>query len=109
MADLIEFAEDATRLKWQYEERRDGEIARFSVCGLHAYVRDCDGDGSFWYVRKGYRGPALAKGERADINHFFGSLGDAEAALRRIIAERVAELRAARPSPTPPQRRRLEV
>lgn len=89
MADF-EFAEDATKLPWVYEEHWSGEKATYAVCGLFAYVKDCDGDFAFWNVRKGKGGPILAEGEPRE---FFQALHDAEAALRRIVSDRIAELR----------------
>ncbi|TXN23968.1 hypothetical protein [Methylobacterium sp. WL9] len=96
MSVSFDFAEDATKLKWRYEERRDGEIARFEVCGLHAYARDCDGDFTFWLIRKGKQGAVLAEGETRD---FFPALREAEAALRRIVSARIAEMRDTPPRP----------
>lgn len=88
-----EFAEDATKLNWRWTEHWSGEWGEFELCGLYAKVRDCDGDFTWWAVRKGRNGPTLAEGQRNDSNHFFGSLADAEAALRRIITDRITELR----------------
>src|SRR5262249_1374023 len=45
------FADDYTKLKWDFHEHRDGEWARFRVAGLEVYVQDCDGDFSFWELR----------------------------------------------------------
>jgi hypothetical protein len=86
----FETAEDATRLKWRYRDHRDGESASFTVCGLHAHVQDCDGDYSEWSIRKGFRGPVVAKGTTWD---FFCALHDAEMALRGIVCDRIADLR----------------
>ncbi len=38
------FAEDFTSLKWHSKDHLSGESATFDVCGLHAYVKDMDGD-----------------------------------------------------------------
>ncbi|MEX7400968.1 hypothetical protein AB2C54_34030, partial [Pseudomonas aeruginosa] len=66
-------------------------------------VFDCDGDASEWTIRKGKRGAVIAAGSRHDGNHFFECLRNAEAALRRIVAARIAELREAKAAPlTPP-------
>lgn len=96
------FAEDFTSLKWRFEDHWSGETARFDVCGLHAWVRDLDGDAACWEVRKGRRGFVVAEGERCDgVYDFFECLRDCEGALRRIVTERIAALRLARPAPTP--------
>jgi len=86
----FEYAEDASKLKWRFTEHWSGESAVFQVCGLWAYVKDYDGDRSGWSIRKGRRGPVLAEGED---DWFFQCLHDAEAALRKIIADRIAEIR----------------
>jgi len=98
MTDLIEFDEDATRLKWQRRDHRDGETAQFAVCGLHVWVQDLDGDYCIWEISKGRRGPIIAKG---DTIYFPEALRDAEHALYRIISERIAQLRAAASSAQP--------
>lgn len=95
--DEFDTSDQYTTLAWRFTERRDGETAVFEVCGLRAFVQDCDGDQSWWTVRKGRRGPILAQGERSDGTHFFECLREAEGNLRRIIAERIAELRRLRP------------
>ncbi|WP_375274444.1 hypothetical protein [Methylorubrum thiocyanatum] len=87
---FFETAEDASRLKWQFTDHRDGETARFAVCGLHVHVQDCDGDYAEWSIRKGRRGPVVAEGTTRD---FFASLHNAEIALRSVIAARIEELR----------------
>lgn len=86
------FAEDYTNLKWRYCDHRDGETAEYSVCGIYAFVQDCDGDYSVWSIRKGgRRGDCVTHGQEDD---FFPALATAEAALRQIIADRIKELRA---------------
>lgn len=82
-----------TTLHWRFTDHRDGEIATYKVAGLWVWVGDYDGDCSEWRIRKGKGGPILAEGNRYDGNHFFACLHDAEAALRRIIVDRVLELR----------------
>ena len=99
--DEFDTSDQYTTLKWRFTERRDGETAVFEVCGLRAFVQDCDGDASEWSVRKGRRGSILAQGELWQGNHFFACLRDAEAALREIIAKRIAELRTGSPSQPP--------
>lgn len=98
-ADEFDTSDQYTTLLWRFTERRDGETALFEVCGLRVWVGDYDGDFSKRSIRKGKGGPILAEGNRWDGNHFFVCLRDAEAALRRIIAERIAELRARSPLP----------
>lgn len=80
-------------IKWQFKELQDGEVAKFSVCGIVAWVRDCDGDFSIWGVRQGRK--VLAEGPTCpvyDPYHFDLALGAAEAALRAIVASRKAAL-----------------
>lgn len=92
--ELYGTSDEYSQLAWRFTERRDGEIAEYSVGGLHVWVRDYDGDVTDWRIRKDARGPILAEGNRYDGRHFFEALRDAEQALRRIVAERIAELRA---------------
>lgn len=90
------FAQDYTSLKWQFRELQDGEVATFSVCGLKAWVRDCDGDRSIWELRKGRTVVAHGEDEGFEPPHFWACLRDAEAALRGELARRVEELRTRR-------------
>lgn len=90
----MEVAEDEPTLKWKFTERRDGETAEFDIGGIRAYVQDCDGDFSYWTIRRGRRGPVLAQGETHEGNHWGTCLQQAEAALRKIVTDRIAELRA---------------
>lgn len=94
-ADLGEFAEDFTSLKWRYEERRDGEIARFTAAGYALLVVDCDGDSSYWTLK--HHRMVVAEGESASHvpNHFFVCLQAAEEALRSAVAARLAVMREA--------------
>lgn len=93
--DEFDTSDQYTTLNWRFKERRDGETARFSICGLEVLVQDCDGDATVWTIRKGRGGPIVAQGEGHEGNHFFAGLREAEATLRRVIAERIAELRLA--------------
>lgn len=76
-------------IKWQYTELQDGEVAKFSVCGIVAWARDCDGDFSMWGVRRGketfYEGNCATVGE---MYHFDLALGAAEGVLRAVVAFR---------------------
>ncbi len=85
-------------IPWQLEDHRDGERARFEVCGLYAFVGDADGDWSWWTISKGRRGAKIAEGtvHGHDPYHFDAALQQAEAALRKIVADRIADLRAGR-------------
>lgn len=82
------FAEDFTKLKWQFTEHRDGEIAKFSVGGVKAVVQDCDGDSSWWELRCGRE--VIAKGEDwgHSPHHFYACLAAAETALRSEVETR---------------------
>ena len=52
------FAEDFTKLKWRYRDHRDGETAEFSVCGLRAFVQDCDTPADYAAMRARYQSVA---------------------------------------------------
>jgi hypothetical protein len=68
---------------WKFTEHRDGETGRAAVGSLVAYVRDCDGDFSFWHVRQ--NGIVVAEGESrsaAQPYHFDQCVMDAEDVLR---------------------------
>lgn len=81
------FADDYTRLNWQYEDHRDGETARFRVAGLEAYVQDCDGDNSYWQLKDCRTREVIAKGgdNGFDPPHFFACLVLAGRALRAEV------------------------
>lgn len=94
------FIDDYTDLKWQFTEHWSGEWASFRVAGLEVFVRDCDGDSSWWELRDLRTKVVLAKGDEhawLPLNHFWKCLLDAEAALRAEVARRKAALA----SPTP--------
>lgn len=80
-------------IAWRYKDHRDGESAEFTVCGLHVYVGDADGDWSWWTIRVGRLGRVIAEGEEFGIDHFDEALAKAEAALRKIVTDRIQELR----------------
>ena len=82
-----------TTLKWRFKEHWWGESAKFDLGGLVVYVADCDGDRSFWTIRRGQKGPIIAEGESAAANHWDLCLGEAQTALLEIVAKRIAELR----------------
>lgn len=82
------FADDFSNLKWQFEDHRDGETATFRVCGIKAYVQDCDGDYSVWSVRRG----KILIGEGSECE-FFPALAAAEQALRAYVALAVANIK----------------
>lgn len=71
--------------------------AQYTVCGLRAVVIENDRS-TYWWIGTIVRGPKLAEGTRP-IGHFDDCLHDAEVALRRIVADRIADLRATRPNP----------
>lgn len=89
------FASDYTKLKWKWTDHWSGEIAEFRVAGLEAYVRDCDGDSSWWHLKDTRTKTILAKGEDwgFDPPNFWKCLVEAEAALRSEVARRIATLR----------------
>lgn len=97
-AAMIEgpFADDYTRLNWEYEDHRDGETARYRAAGLEAYVQDCDGDQSCWHLKDGRTRKVIAEGSDHGFKppHFFACLALAEAALRAEVARRKAVIRA---------------
>lgn len=88
------FAEDYTSLKWQYRDHWSGESAVFRVAGLEAYVRDMDGDSSYWELRDLRTKAIIAEGEDWGFEppNFWKCLADAEAALRVEVKTRVANL-----------------
>lgn len=84
------FADDWTRLSWQFTDHRDGETAVYRVAGLEAYVADQDGDASYWELRDmrlPRRERVIAEGSDCgfDPHHFFRCLYEAEAALRAEV------------------------
>lgn len=89
------FADDYTRLKWEFEENRDGETARFRVAGLDCFVQDCDGDASWWQIKDIRTRQIIAEGEDHgyDPDHFWFCLVAAETALRAEVEQRKAKLR----------------
>lgn len=91
--DEFDTSDQYTTLKWRFIEHRDGETALFDLCGLHVWVMDMDGDASEWTIRRGRWGSILSSGSRWEGNHFFACLRDAEAAFRKIVDERITELR----------------
>jgi len=86
------FSEDFTSLKWQYSEHWSGESAVFRVAGLEAYVRDMDGDSSYWELRDLRTKAIISEGEDwgYDPPNFFKCLADAESALRTEVDKRKA-------------------
>lgn len=83
-----EFAEDFTSLKWIYREHRDGETATFKISGICAFVRDCDGDMSFYHVKRGSELIAEGSDHGFTPHHFFKCLAEAEFALRAEVERR---------------------
>lgn len=90
------FADDYTKLKWEFKDHWSGESARFQVAGLEVFVRDMDGDSSWWELRDNRTGLVLAKGEKwpgeTELPDFWQCLVDAEAALRAEVHERKQRL-----------------
>jgi hypothetical protein len=88
------FADDYTRLNWQYDDHWSGESARFRVAGLEAYVKDCDGDDSFWILKDVRTRMVIAEGSDHGFKppHFFACLALAERALRDEVSLRKASL-----------------
>ena len=88
-----EVAPPETTLKWRYKEHWSGESASFDLGGIRAYVKDMDGDASYWTIRRGRHGPTIAEGENCTAYHWEVCLWEAEVSLRKIVADRIAELR----------------
>jgi hypothetical protein len=81
-------------LRWLFREHRDGETARFRAAGYELYVIDMDGDGSEWSLKRGKA--ILAQGgthKCVPLYHFDACLVAAEAALREVTRDRIADLR----------------
>ena len=89
------FADDYTRLNWQYDDHWSGESARFRVAGLEAYVKDRDGDDSFWLLKDCRTRKVLAEGSEGgfDPPHFWACLALAEKALRAEVDRRKRALK----------------
>ena len=92
------FAEDFTSLKWIYTEYHDDETTKFSVGKITAYVQDCNGDFSYWHVKRGKM--IIAKNEDHDFDppHFFKCLANAENALRDEVVQRKTEILSTMPN-----------
>lgn len=88
------FADDYTRLNWQYDDHWSGECARFRVAGLEAYVKDRDGDDSFWLLKDVRTRKVIAEGSDHGFEppHFYACLALAERALRDEVARRKANM-----------------
>lgn len=88
------FADDYTRLKWDFHDHRDGEWAKFRVAGLEAFVQDCDGDASWWRVKDIRTRTIIAKGDDDgfDPPHYWVCLVQAENALRAEVFRRKAAI-----------------
>lgn len=82
-------------LQWRFWATRDSGCGEYRAAGYDLVVRDCDGDMSWWELRRGRT--VIAKGSTYDwkpFYHFDACCLAAEAALRAEVRRRVAELRA---------------
>jgi hypothetical protein len=84
------FADDYTRLKYEYKDHWSGESARFRAAGLELYVKDCDGDFTVWQLKDLRTGQIISDGSE---DHFFAGLARAEFMLRTIVDLRKARLK----------------
>jgi hypothetical protein len=83
------------RLPWRFWETRDSGCGEYRAAGYDLVVRDCDGDGSWWELRRGRL--VIAKGASYDwkpFYHFDACCLAAEAALFAAVRARLANLRA---------------
>lgn len=81
-------------LKWKFWNTRDSGCGEYMAAGYKLVVRDCDGDSSWWELRRGRS--VIAKGETYDwkpFYHFDACCLAAESALRAEVRRRLAELR----------------
>lgn len=86
--------EEKPRLKWRFKDHWSGESALFVLGGLRVYVRDMDGDSSYWEITRGKGGPVIAEGESRGANDFHVCLQQAQDALLKIVGDRIKEIRA---------------
>lgn len=85
------------RYKWQHKVYRDCAISTFRAAGLEIRAVDCDGDSSYWTLKRGKA--VLAEGEDwggGSHYHFDTCLLAAEDALRVEVGMRVAAVKARR-------------
>jgi hypothetical protein len=83
-----------TRLHWRFKEHWSGESASFELGGVRAYVRDMDGDSSYWTITRGKGGPVIAEGECWQANNWENCLQQAQDAFLKIVGDRIKQLRA---------------
>ncbi len=82
-------------LPWRFSETRDTGLGDYRAAGYDLVVRDCDGDASWWELRRGRT--VIAKGGSSDwkpFYHFDACCLAAETALRDDVRRRLAILRA---------------
>jgi hypothetical protein len=85
-------------LPWKFWNTRDSGCGEYRAAGYKLVVRDCDGDASWWELRRGL--VVIAKGETYEwkpFYHFDACCLAAESALRAEVRRRKAELLARRP------------
>jgi hypothetical protein len=81
-------------LKWKFWETRDSGWGEYRAAGYRLLVQDCDGDASWWELRRGRE--VIAKGathECQPFYHFDACCLAAEEALRIEVRRRKMELR----------------
>jgi hypothetical protein len=81
-------------LRWRFWETRDSGCGEYRAAGYDLIVRDQDGDGSWWELRRGR--VVYAHGSSYDFQplyHFDACCLAAEAALRAEVAKRKDAIR----------------
>ena len=81
------------RFKWNFRETSCTAIGRYRAAGYDLVVQDCDGDWSWWELRRGR--DVLAKGEAHEWEpyyHFDACLMASEAALMAEVRRRLAKM-----------------
>jgi hypothetical protein len=76
-------------LPWRFWETRDSGWGEYRAAGYDLVVRDCDGDSSWWELRRGRT--VIAKGSSHDwkpFYHFDACCVAAEGALRSEVRRR---------------------
>lgn len=78
---------------WDHKVYNDCAISRFRAAGYELIAQDCDGDRSWWKLKRGRA--VLAEGGSIawfPMYHFDVCLMEAEAALRHEVRQRIAAL-----------------
>jgi DnaJ-class molecular chaperone len=81
---------DTPEIEWRYRENQDSEFAEAEIADLQVLAQDCDGDFSYWHVKRGET--FLAAGEirwSGELYHF-------DVAMERTVEVAKAILQAER-------------